>query len=155
MSALFPGVIDDDLFAVAVVTAILLSLILGLVLGVRFHSLVLSHCKRSTGDPESCDGPNSKTVEGVKYTRSPPRDEQFTRNKNETQSKKSLLKKKRNKMNEAEDSDSDTSTAGKIGKDENDTPSNSPTKSISPSVSISRCEDKKPPLKNGKLADVC
>ena len=142
---------DSGLFAVAVVTAIVLSLILGLVLGVKFHHQVLSRCRLSSEDPESCDGPKNKTVEGVKYTKSPPRDEQLTRNKSEAQSKKNLLKKKRSKTDESEDSDSDTSTAGKIGQEEK----SSPAKSISPSVSIGRLESKKPPLKNGKISDVC
>lgn len=143
--------VDNGLFAVAVVTAILLSLILGFALGVKFHRQVFSHCKRSSGDAESCDGKN-KTVEGVKYTKSPPRD------KYETQSKKNLLKKKRVGTGETEDdSDSDNSTAGKIGQEEEEhTPSSgSPAKSISPSVSITRFEKKKPSLKNGKIGDAC
>ena len=146
---------DSGLFAVAVVTAILLSLILGFVLGVKFHRQVITRCKGSSGDPDSCDGAKSRTIEGVKYTQSPPRDEQHTRNKNETQSKKNLLKKKRAGTDEnADGSDSDTSAAGKIGKEDR-TPSSSPDKSISPSVSIGRFESKKPTLNNGKISDVC
>ena len=136
---------DSGLFAVAVVTAILLSLILGFVLGVKFHRQVITRCKGSSGDPDSCDGAKSRTIEGVKYTQSPPRDEQHTRNK----------KKKRAGTDEnADGSDSDTSAAGKIGKEDR-TPSSSPDKSISPSVSIGRLESKKPTLNNGKISDVC
>ena len=147
--------VDDGLFAAAVVTAILLSLVLGFFLGVKFHHQIISRCKGSSGDPDSCDGAKTRTIEGVKYTKSPPRDEQKPRNKNERQSKKNLLKKKRSETDgNADGSDSDTSTAGKIG-EEDCTPSSSPAKSISLSVSIGRFESKKPPLNNGKIADVC
>lgn len=151
---------DDSLFAVAVVTAVLLSLILGFVLGLKFHGQVINRCRPSSRDPESCDGPNNRTIEGVKYTKSPPRDENFTRNKNETQSKRNLLKKKGTNIEETEDSDSDSSTAGKIGQEEGGKPqssstSSSPTKSISPSVSLGRFAKKKPSLENGKISNVC
>lgn len=146
--------IDTGLFAVAIVTAIVLSLILGCLLGLTFHRQVLSHCKRSSGDPDSCDGAKNKTVEGVKYVKSPPRDERLTRNKNEAQSRKNLLKKKLDgTVEQKEDSDSDTSAAGKIG-EEDRTPSNSPAKSISPSVSITKFEKNKP-LNNGRISGVC
>ncbi|XP_020625901.1 semaphorin-2A-like isoform X2 [Orbicella faveolata] len=150
---------DDGLFAVAVVTAVLLSLILGVVLGLKFHGQVVNRCTPSSRDPESCDGPN-KTVEGVKYTKSPPRDEKFTRNKNETRSKRKLLKKKGKNAGETEDSDSDSSTAGKIGQEESgnqkdSSTSSSPTKSISPSVVIGKFARKKPSLENGKISNVC
>lgn len=150
---------DDGLFAVAVVTAVLLSLILGFALGFIFHRQVVKRCAPSSRDPESCDGPN-KTVEGVKYTKSPPRDENFTRNKNETRSKKKLLKKKGKNVEETEDSDSDTSTAGKIGQEEGgnqkqSSTSSSPSKSISPSVVIGKFAKKKPSQENGKISNVC
>ncbi|KAM7449581.1 Semaphorin-5A [Porites harrisoni] len=143
---------DNGLFAVAVVTAILLSLILGFALGVKFHGQVMSHCKGSSEDPESCDGPSNKKVEGVKYTRSPPRDE---KSKSEPNTTKRLLNKERDETGEAEGSDSDSSTAGKIGNEDdgNNTFSRSPARSISPTVSITR-NDKKPPLRNGKMS-VC
>lgn len=138
------------MFAVAVVTAILLSLILGFALGVKFHGQVMSHCKGSSEDPESCDGPSNKKVEGVKYTRSPPRDE---KSKSEPNTTKRLLNKERDETGEAEGSDSDSSTAGKIGNEDdgNNTFSRSPARSISPTVSITR-NDKKPPLRNGKMS---
>ena len=150
---------DDGLFAVAVVTAVLLSLILGVVLGLKFHGQVVNRCAPSSRDPESCDGPN-KSVEGVKYTKSPPRDENFSRNKNETRSKRKLLKKKEKNVGETEDSDSDSSTAGKIGKEErgnkkDTSTSSSPTKSISPSIVIGKFAKKKSSLENGKISDVC
>jgi len=156
---LFADSRDDGLFAVAVVTAVLLSLILGVVLGLKFHGQVVNRCTPSSRDPESCDGPN-KTVEGVKYTKSPPRDEKFTRNKNETRSKRKLLKKKGKNAGETEDSDSDSSTAGKIGQEESgnqkdSSTSSSPTKSISPSVVIGKFARKKPSLENGKISNVC
>ena len=156
---LFVVLMDDGLFAVAVVTAVVLSLILGFVLGLKFHGQVVNRCAPSSRDPESCDGPN-KTIEGVKYTKSPPRDENFTRNKNETQSKRKLLKKKGTKVKETEDTDSDSSTAGKIGQEEggnqkDSSTSSSPTKSISPSVGIGRFAKKKPSLENGKISNVC
>ncbi|XP_078374729.1 semaphorin-4A-like isoform X2 [Oculina patagonica] len=149
---------DDSLFAVAVVTAVLLSLILGFALGVKFHGQVINRCRPLSQDPESCDGPNNRTIEGVKYTKSPPKDENFTRNKNETQSKRNLLKKKGANIDETEESDSDSSTAGKIGQEQGGKPSStssSPTKSISPSVSIGRFAKKKPSLENGKISNVC
>ena len=150
---------DDGLFAVAVVTAVLLSLILGFVLGLTFHGQVVKRCVRSSRDPESCDGPN-KTVEGVKYTKSPPRDENFTRNKNETRSKRKLLKKKGKNVQETEDTDSDSSTAGKIGQEQggnqkDSSTSSSPSKSISSSVVIAKFAKKKPSPKNGKIPNVC
>ncbi|KAJ7365684.1 semaphorin domain, partial [Desmophyllum pertusum] len=135
---------DSGLFAVAVVTAVLLSLMLGIALGVIFYGQFMHRCTRSSGDPESCDGPTNRTIEGVKYTKSPPRDESFTRNKNETQSKRNLLKKKGKNTEKTEDSDSDSSTAGKIGEEQganrknSSSTSNSPTKSISPTVSIGK-----------------
>ena len=150
---------DDGLFAVAVVTAVLLSLVLGFVLGLKFHGQVVNRCAPSSRDPESCDGPN-KTVEGVKYTKSPPRDENFTRNKNETRSQRKLLKKKGKNVEETEDTDSDSSTAGKIGQEEggnqkDSSTSSSPSKSISPSVAIGKKEKKKPSQENGKISNVC
>jgi len=150
---------DDGLFAVAVVTAVLLSLILGVVLGLKFHGQVVNRCAPSSRDPESCDGPN-KSVEGVKYTKSPPRDENLSRNKNETRSKRKLLKKKGNNVGETEDSDSDCSTAGKIGQEESgnqkdSSTSNSPAKSISPSIVIGKFAKKKPSLENGKISNIC
>lgn len=152
---------DDGLFAVAVVTAVLLSLILGFVLGLKFHGQVINRCTPSSRESESCDGPNNRTIRGVKYTKSPPRDENPTRNKNETQSKRNLLKKKGTTSEAMEDSDSDSSTAGKIGQEESGIPQNSsstsssPSKSISPSVSIGRTAKKKPSLENGKVSNVC
>lgn len=146
---------DDSLFAVALVTGVLLSLILGFVLGLKFHGQVINHCKPPSRDAESCDGPNNRTVEGVKYTKSPPREENFPRNKNETQSKRNLLKKKGTNTEATEDSDSDSSTAGKIGQEEGGNPQSSPTKSISPSVSIGKFTRKKPSLENGKISNVC
>ena len=159
MIILFVDSRDDSLFAVAVVTAVVLSLILGFVLGLKFHGQVVKRCVPSSRDPESCDGPN-KTVEGVKYTKSPPRDENFTRNKNETRSKRKLLKKKGKNVEETGDSDSDSSTAGRIGQEEganrkdSSTPS-SPSKSISPSVVIGKFAKKKPSQENGKISNVC
>ena len=160
MNTLFLDSVDDGLFAVAVVTAVLLSLILGFVLGLKFHGQVFNRCKLSSQDTESCDEPNNRTIEGVRYTKSPPRDEDFTRNKDETQSKRNLLKKKGTNTEETEDSDSDSSTAGKIGQEEGGNPQNSstassPTKSISPSVSIGGFARKKSSLENGKISNVC
>lgn len=159
MIILFVDLMDDGLFAVAVATAVVLSLILGFVLGLKFHGQVVNRCVPSSRDPESCDGPN-KTIEGVKYTKSPPRDENFTRNKNETRSKRKLLKKKGTTVGETADSDSDSSTAGKIGQEEggnqkDSSASSSPTKSISPTVVIGRLAKKKPSLENGKISNVC
>lgn len=150
---------DDGLFAAAVVTAVVLSLLLGFVLGLKFHGQVIKRCAPSSRDPESCDGPN-KTIEGVKYTKSPPRDENFSRNKNESRSKRKLLKKKGKNVGEKEDSDSDSSTAGKIGQEEDghqkdSSTSTSPTKSISPTVVMGKFAKKKPSLENGKVSNVC
>ena len=146
---------DEGLFAVAVMTAVLLSFILGFMLGVKFHAQVINRCTPASGDSESCDGPKNRPIEGVKYTKSPPRDENFKRNKNETQSKRNLLKKKGRNTEQTEDSDSDSSTAGKIaqeekGNEKNSSTSSSPTKSISPSVSVGKVANKKPSLENGK-----
>ena len=152
---LFVDSTDNGLFAVAVVTAVVLSLLLGFVLGLKFHRQVVSRCAPSSRDPESCDGPN-KTIEGVKYTKSPPRDENFTRNKNETRSKRKLLKKKGQNAEETQDSDSDSSTAGKIGQEQGGkSTSSSPTKSISPTVVIGKFAKKKPSLENGRISNVC
>ena len=146
---------DGGLFAVAIITAILLSLILGCVLGVKFHSQVARRCWRSSADVESCDGAHNKSVEAVKYTKSPPREEHFSRNKTETQSKRNLLKKKGSETEADDHSDSDStgSASGKLGDDVVTAPF-SPSKSISPSASIQKTPRAKPSLENGSVSSI-
>lgn len=143
---------DSGLFAAAIMTGVLLSVILGFLLGVKFHRYAIRQCNRPFSDPDSTDSSGKhKTIEGVKYTKSPPRDETFTRNKGSGQSRKNLLKKKGNAAEE-DGSDSDDSTAGTIAT-QKDNPSS--TKSISLTVSIAaKLEKTKPVINNGKVSSV-
>ncbi|XP_067056863.1 semaphorin-6D-like isoform X2 [Acropora muricata] len=139
---------DRALFAAGIMTGVLLSLILGILLGVKFHHYVMRKCKRPFSDSTDSSAKN-KTIEGVKYTKSPPRDETFTRNKDSGQSSKNLLKKKRNVPVE-DGTDSDDSTAGTIATQKNNP---SPTKSISPTATIAaKLGKRKPTLNNGKVS---
>ncbi|XP_074639370.1 semaphorin-1A-like isoform X2 [Acropora palmata] len=139
---------DRALFAAGIITGVLLSLILGILLGVKFHRYVIRKCKQPFSDTTDSSEKN-KTIEGVKYTKSPPRDETFTRNKGSGQSSKNLLKKKRNVPVE-DGTDSDDSTAGTIAT-QKDNPS--PTKSISPTATIAaKLGKRKPTLNNGKVS---
>ncbi|KAK2564685.1 Semaphorin-1A [Acropora cervicornis] len=139
---------DRALFAAGIITGVLLSLILGILLGVKFHRYVVRKCKQPFSDTTDSSEKN-KTIEGVKYTKSPPRDETFTRNKGSGQSSKNLLKKKRNVPVE-DGTDSDDSTAGTIAT-QKDNPS--PTKSISPTATIAaKLGKRKPTLNNGKVS---
>ena len=147
-SFLFLVSMDRALFAAGIITGVLLSLILGILLGVKFHRYVVRKCKQPFSDTTDSSEKN-KTIEGVKYTKSPPRDETFTRNKGSGQSSKNLLKKKRNVPVE-DGTDSDDSTAGTIAT-QKDNPS--PTKSISPTATIAaKLGKRKPTLNNGKVS---
>ncbi|XP_022780661.1 semaphorin-2A-like isoform X3 [Stylophora pistillata] len=111
---------DKGLLAVAVMTAVLLSLIIGFMLGMKCYGQVVNRCTPSSRNSDSFDGPKDRTIKGVKYTKSPPRDENFKRNKNESQSKRNLVKKKGESIERKEDSDSNSSTAGKIADESGD-----------------------------------
>ncbi|XP_068741365.1 semaphorin-4D-like isoform X1 [Montipora capricornis] len=140
------GSLDGGLFAVAVVTAVLLSLLLGFGFGVKFHRQFIAQCRRPFGDSDISDGTKNNTIEAIKYMKSPSREEE--------QSIRNLLKKKRSVTEEDDGSESDDSTAGKIAAKKTSTPSS--TKSISPSESIAvTVENKKPILTNGKVSNVC
>lgn len=148
LSFLFLVSMDRALFAAGIVTGVLLSLILGIFLGVKFHHYVIGKCKQPFNDSTDSSGKN-RPIEGVKYTKSPPRDETFTRNKDSGQSSKNLLKKEGNVPVE-DCSDSDDSTAGTIATQKINP---SPTKSRSPTASIAAKLGKmKPSLNNGKVS---
>nr|XP_058945050.1 semaphorin-1A-like isoform X3 [Pocillopora verrucosa] len=132
---------DKGLLAVAVMTAVLLSLILGFMLGVKFYGQVVNRCTLSSRNSDSFDGPKNRTIKGVKYTKSPPRDENFTGIRNASQSKRNLSKQKGESIERNDDSDSNSSTAGKIADESGDNftrKSNSPFKSLSPSISVDK-----------------
>ena len=57
------------ILAVAVMTAVLLSLILGFMLGVKFYGQVVNRCTLSSRNSDSFDGPKNRTIKGVKYPR--------------------------------------------------------------------------------------
>ena len=122
-------------------TAVLLSLILGFMLGVKFYGQVVNRCTLSSRNSDSFDGPKNRTIKGVKYTKSPPRDENFTGIRNASQSKRNLSKQKGESIERNDDSDSNSSTAGKIVDESGDNftrKSNSPFKSLSPSISVDK-----------------
>ena len=130
----------------AVVTAVLLSLLLGFGFGVKFHRQVIAQCRRPFGDSDLSDGTKNNTVEAIKYMKSPSREEE--------QSIRNLLKKKRSVTEEDDGSESDDSTAGKIAAKKASTPSSTKSMSLSESIAV-KVENTKPILTNGKVSNVC